>query len=631
MTVTYASSLSSLKAQTNLKNTSDQLGKTFERLSSGLRINKASDDPAGVALADSLKSDSNLYTQAVRNINDGISAINVFESTVQELTNIVIRQKELAESAANETSTFSIRQALNDEANALVAEYNRIIASVKYNDRELGTAVGLQIGIQAGISGGSSANTINTIFSSQLGRAEGTGSYNYSALVAGNGPTMAVGDFNNDGKQDYATTLQVTTASGWVNVFFGNGDGTFASAYSSSLGGVPSGSDNHYITAGDFNNDGVDDFYVETGSNSGYIRVFLNNGSGSFTATGTYVAASLNSTIGPMLGDYNGDGNLDVMATSGGSRMLLFGDGAGTLTPQTTVSTTTLTGRGTSGDFNNDGYDDVAIVGGGAGTGGYAILLGSASGTFTQGASIATISSPNRVIDGDYNHDGYTDLVVLSTSVIQFYEGNGSGTFTAGGTFALTSSSQAATFAVDVNGDGHLDIASRGAATTMTYSLGNGDGTFQTAQTYSVATTATEQEYADFNGDFVNDFIIHDTGNTLLGMAVTTAKTTQAYMDLMSKESALFELDRLDAALTRVTLEAGVIGASRSRLEVAVSNAQSAADLSKLAESRIRDADIAEEVAKMVRLQVLQKAGAAILAQANLQPEQALKLLSSID
>ena len=77
---------------------------SFERLSSGLRINKASDDPAGLSISVSLKSDSRIYTQGVRNLNDGLSALSIAESSVDQLTQVVTRIRELAEQAASARS-----------------------------------------------------------------------------------------------------------------------------------------------------------------------------------------------------------------------------------------------------------------------------------------------------------------------------------------------------------------------------------------------------------------------------------------------------------------------------------------------------------------------------------------------
>ena len=115
-----------LNAQRRLGQSTQSVQQSFTRLSSGLRINKASDDAAGLAISESLNVDARVYTQGIRNLNDGISLTNIAEGAMQELTNITIRQRELATQSANGTLSLQQRQALNQEANALVDEFNRI-------------------------------------------------------------------------------------------------------------------------------------------------------------------------------------------------------------------------------------------------------------------------------------------------------------------------------------------------------------------------------------------------------------------------------------------------------------------------------------------------------------------------
>src|SRR5262249_20238630 len=111
--------------------------RTFQRLSSGLRINAASDDAAGLAIASSLATDARVYSQGVRNLNDGLSAFSIAEGAVNQLATIVIRIRELAEQASNGTFGISQRTANNAEANALVSEYNRIVSTTSFNGQGL--------------------------------------------------------------------------------------------------------------------------------------------------------------------------------------------------------------------------------------------------------------------------------------------------------------------------------------------------------------------------------------------------------------------------------------------------------------------------------------------------------------
>ena len=109
MPVVINTNVASANAQRRLQESTRTLSKTFERLSSGLRINRASDDAAGLAVASSLSVDARVFTQGIRNLNDGVSAFSVAEGAVQQLENVVVRIKELAEQSANGTVTLKQR------------------------------------------------------------------------------------------------------------------------------------------------------------------------------------------------------------------------------------------------------------------------------------------------------------------------------------------------------------------------------------------------------------------------------------------------------------------------------------------------------------------------------------------
>ena len=133
MALTIGSNSSSLKAQSALARTTEQQSTAFQRLSSGLRINKPSDDAAGSAVAASLDVASKVYKQGIRNLTDGSSTLALANAGLEELSSILTREQELAQQAANGTFSTSQRGALNTEANALVKEYNRVLHSAKFN------------------------------------------------------------------------------------------------------------------------------------------------------------------------------------------------------------------------------------------------------------------------------------------------------------------------------------------------------------------------------------------------------------------------------------------------------------------------------------------------------------------
>ena len=152
MAVTLGSNVVSLQAQRRLSIASDALGKTFEKLSSGQRINRASDDAAGLAIADSLKADQRVATVAIRNANDGISTISIADSALGEVGNVLSRLAELAEQSANGVFTATQRSALANEFVALGSEIERIATVTKFNGVVLlsGTATTtLQVGFNS--------------------------------------------------------------------------------------------------------------------------------------------------------------------------------------------------------------------------------------------------------------------------------------------------------------------------------------------------------------------------------------------------------------------------------------------------------------------------------------------------
>ena len=150
MTLSLASNVDSVRAQRQLKLTGTSLSKTFERLSSGLRINSASDDPAGLALADGLRADAKVAAVAIRNANDGISITSITDSALSETANILSRMAELAEQSANGAYTNTQRSALSSEFEALGSEVQRIATTTTFNDISLlngSSDITLQVGI----------------------------------------------------------------------------------------------------------------------------------------------------------------------------------------------------------------------------------------------------------------------------------------------------------------------------------------------------------------------------------------------------------------------------------------------------------------------------------------------------
>ncbi len=144
----------SLNAQRNLGATQGALGKSMQRLSSGLRINSAKDDAAGLAISDRMTSQIRGLNQAARNANDGISLAQTAEGAMQESTNILQRMRELAVQSANDSNTSSDRASLQKEVGQLQQELNRIATTTEFNGKKLldgsFTAQTFQVGANKG-------------------------------------------------------------------------------------------------------------------------------------------------------------------------------------------------------------------------------------------------------------------------------------------------------------------------------------------------------------------------------------------------------------------------------------------------------------------------------------------------
>jgi len=128
---------SSINARRKLTSSTNALGRSFERLSSGLRINSARDDAAGLAITNRMTAQIRGLDQAVRNSNDGISLAQTAEGALNETTNLLQRVRELAVQSASDNNNASDRASLNEEVNQLVDEINRIATNTSFNGNKL--------------------------------------------------------------------------------------------------------------------------------------------------------------------------------------------------------------------------------------------------------------------------------------------------------------------------------------------------------------------------------------------------------------------------------------------------------------------------------------------------------------
>ncbi|MCS6927183.1 MAG: hypothetical protein NZ578_14935, partial [Candidatus Binatia bacterium] len=151
MALVINTNFSALNAQRNLNQVQISLERTVQRLSTGLRINSAADDAAGLAISERLTAQIRGLNQAARNANDGISVLQTADGSLQEVSNLLQRARELAVQSANDATSASDRQSLNAEVSQVLAELDRLANTVQFNGKKLldGTFVNQQFQVGA--------------------------------------------------------------------------------------------------------------------------------------------------------------------------------------------------------------------------------------------------------------------------------------------------------------------------------------------------------------------------------------------------------------------------------------------------------------------------------------------------
>jgi sugar lactone lactonase YvrE len=322
---------------------------------------------------------------------------------------------------------------------------------------------------------------------------------------------VAAADFNGDGIVDLAVSASNTGATA-LTILLGNGDGTFTSTTTSpTVGQYPDG-----IAVGDFNGDGIPDLAV-TSVDQSEVVILLGKGDGTFNAGPTLSTSGTPQWIATA--DFDGDGNADLAVVNGTAVSIFLGNGDGTFKSSITVPSvgTSPVGLGV-GDFNGDGIPDLAIAST-ALNGPVSIFLGKGDGTFTAGTANPIPGNdiyPLGIAVGDFNGDGILDLAVTNydaanQNAVAILLGNGDGSFKTPVLYGGVGSNFHDLAVADLNGDGVADLVVAqfwsGPASTL---LGNGDGTFQSAEGVmaNAPLSTGHLAVADFDGDGAPDLAL---------------------------------------------------------------------------------------------------------------------------
>jgi hypothetical protein len=372
-----------------------------------------------------------------------------------------------------------------------------------------------------------------------FGQGDGSFAMGPSYAASPGADILAVADFNHDGHLD----LAVASDPGAVSLFLGRGDGTFASAPS-----YPGGDYARAVAVGDFNGDGIPDVAVANDDYpAGTVAVFLGNGDGTLRLAGTLQAGP--GPVGVAVADFNRDGYQDLLITNyydgNGSKgssgpqisgvRVFLGNGDGTFQRALPYTKGLATLAVAVGDFNGDGFPDLAVAQRGfflSWGDTVQILLGNGDGTFQAGPSYNGPFAPTSVVVGDFNGDGKPDIAFAGGGGVSVLLGNGDGTFQVAGTYD-TQDDPGPLAVGDFNGDGNLDIAVAQAAGGLLVLFGNGDGTFLGAANPTFGLPPRALAVGDFNGDGLLDLAATNlesgTVSVLLGNGNGTFLDPQEY------------------------------------------------------------------------------------------------------
>ncbi len=330
MALVINTNVMSLNAQRNLSTSGNQLATALQRLSSGLRINSAKDDAAGLAISDRMTTQINGLSQAVRNANDGISLAQTTEGALQEVTNNLQRIRELAVQSANATNSASDRIALNQEVTQRIAEIDRIASQTSFNGRKVldGSFGGATFQVGANVGETISLALTSSVKATAIGQvATSTGTVALGTLFTsgGSAATASVYTSGNQTATDYSVTPLAFTVT------------------------VPGGSAQSVSLTGDYTGGaGLADMVADINTQT------------------TGLTATLSGSAIVMTADVAGAGTIAVggagAATIGGSGAAGQALVAGTAAPYTLASTTIQVGTATAVDVAGTYATSQALV-----------------------------------------------------------------------------------------------------------------------------------------------------------------------------------------------------------------------------------------------------------------------------
>ncbi|MFJ1259836.1 flagellin [Cupriavidus sp. CuC1] len=570
----------SLMTQNNLNASQSSLNTAIQRLSSGLRINSAKDDAAGLAIANRFTASINGLTQAKQNANDGISLAQTTEGALTEVTNNLQRIRTLSVQAGTGSNSASDLQSIQDEIGQRMAEIDRISQQTDFNGVKVLSSSAKPLNIQVGASDGQTISVnLQEISSKTLG--------------------MTGFNVNQTGTTNNVASSKDLLAAGYAAGAVTNGTTVYTKAYGASdfatLANVLSKAQNN--TATPANSTTVVDANV-----SATIAKYTYNGTDYTFADTARAAATVASDLKPAAG-----GTVNVTIKAGAAANPAVNatiDSSGNLTSTATGNKLYLDTTGNLTENNQSGTLAQANVNGGgsiatgdlifslgkAGTGGGTITVGSSANapTYTYTAGTATASATN---------------LHISSAALQNQ--------------VQTSNSAGNAITVNLDGAAATQVYNVTATTGVVKSGGN---QVSLDMNGALTTSANASLYVQSNGtvtDGAANAVYNDSANA--GKFTLNARS--------GNTSTANPLSVLDNALSIVDKLRSSLGAIQNRLDSTIANLGTTITNLSSSRSRIQDADYATEVSNMTRGNILQQAGTSVLAQANQTTQGVLSLL----
>ena len=593
----------SLNAQRNLSNSSSALAQSLERLSSGLRINSAKDDAAGLAISERFSTQINGLNQAIRNANDGISLAQTGEGALQEVQSNLQRIRELAVQSANASNSASDREALNAEMQQRLLEIDRTANQTSFNGQKIldGTFGDAQFQIGANVGETIAVGLDTSMRLDSIGAVATAASGDISALfaeatdaVAGSYTTGQLSslDFSQAFAGGSTTSFTATTGTG-ANFTTGN-DGTLSFVLNDENGDAFS-----TITVdGDLTGTPDDATILAAITASGDVTVGVVDGAVTFTRSDgelgalTIVADTDSATFGA-----TADATTDRAGVEGTQTSNLVFD----------VDGTTVT---VNGDFTGD----------------LAGLVDSIQGQLTgytvaaDGAAGFSITSDTAGVDGNTalgvvdNFQATSITGASGGNVVEAADADPGASITVANNFSIQVGDQSYAVA-----DGEYTTSQSLVDAINTALGGNGNASLSvngSVETLSITAQQTIEITA--GGDAAT-----------LGFATTPVEASGnlSSVNVLTVNASNDTIQRIDSALNAVSELRSNFGAIQNRFESTINNLATSVENLSSARSRIRDADFAAETAELTRVQILQQAGISVLSQANALPQSALALL----